>query len=428
MLASHLIAVPDGARCSATPLALPRLLHRALTNPISMWTQEHFTKLVVSHHSPAGKRVVVSDPAILRHILVTDPENFPRDALQQRIIRRVTGDSLFSAQGEDWKHQRKLLAGLFSPAQLQTYRSALETIATAACQTLTDLKGEVFDLFGFTGAIAIEAVNRTLLGGRLAEPAKQVDRSIQDFALMRGRLRISDLAPFAIPLLDGWRKAPRCVHARSTAVLATLRAEGSAPDAVDTLHGDGQLSFRQRRDNISTLLGAGSDTTGAAMAWALLLASRDEPAAIMLASEVEDAHRAVILESLRLFPPAPVFSRTTLKTCTIGGVRLAKGTDIIIAPWVIHRHRALWPDADMFEPTRFLPENAQRIPRFAFLPFGGGPRICIGQGLAMLELETVLPALFRRFRFETVSPLPVELRQVITLRPKRPVLVRATPR
>lgn len=428
MLASHLIAVPDGVRCSATPLALPRLLHRALTNPIGMWTQEHFIKLVVPHHSVAGKRVVVSDPAILRHILVTEPENFPRDALQQRIIRRVTGDSLFSAQGDDWKHQRKLLAGLFSPAKLQDYRNALETVATAACQTLTELKGEAFDLFGFTGAIAVEAVNRTLLGGRLAEPARLVDRSIQDFALMRGRLRISDLAPFAMPLFDGWRQAPRCVHARSTAVLAAPRAEGSAPDAVDTLQGDGQLSYRQRRDNISTLLGAGSDTTGAAMAWALLLASRDTQAASMLAGDEAEVQRAVILESLRLFPPAPVFSRTTLKTCTIGGTRLTKGTDIIIAPWVIHRHRALWPDADMFEPTRFLPENAQRIPRFAFLPFGGGPRICIGQGLAMLELETVLPALFRHFRFEPVSPLPAELRQVITVRPKRPVLVRAKPR
>ncbi len=428
MLASQLIAVPDGTRCSAKPLALPRLLHRALTNPIRMWTQEHFTKLVVPHDSVAGKRVVVSDPAILRHILVIEPESFPRDGLQQRIIRRVTGDSLFSAQGEGWKHQRKLLAGLFSPTQLQDYRSALETIAATACQTLAGLKGEAFDLFGFAGAIAVDAVNRTLLGGRLTEPAGQVDRSIQDFARQRGRLRMSDLTPFAIPPPDDWRKASRCVHARSIAVLAAPRTGGPTPDAVDILQSDGRLSLRQRRDNISTLLGAGSDTTGTAMAWALLLASRDQQAASMLASDAVEVQRAVILESLRLFPPAPVFSRTTLKTCTVGDEPITKGTDIIIAPWVIHRHRALWQNADMFDPTRFLPENAKRIPRLAFLPFGGGPRICIGQGLAMLELETVLPALFHRFRFEAVSQLPVELQQAITLRPNRPLFVRALPR
>ncbi|NMD07272.1 MAG: cytochrome P450 [Phyllobacteriaceae bacterium] len=399
-----------------------------MTNPIRLWTREHFHKLVVMHDSVFGRRMVVSDPAIIRHVLAGDPANFPRDALQQRIIARVTGNSVFSAMGESWKLQRSLLGGQFVPTRIKAYEAAFEQIASAACQRLAAARGEAIDLFAFMGAVAVSAINQALLSGRLREPPEQVERSIQAFAATQGKLRLGDLLSLPALPLDSLRREVRCVHARAHSILATQKVPREERDAVDILHSAEGLSERQRRDNISTLLGAGADTTGTAMAWAVLLAARDEGASDMLRGTDGIAASAVVREVLRLFPPAPVFSRVAMKTCAIGNLTIRGGTTIIIAPWLVHRHRQLWQDPDDFRAGRFLTEATTRAARYSFLPFGGGPRICIGQGFAMLEMETGLRKLFRTFHFELLTPLPVSLRQVITLRPSKPVFVRAIER
>ena len=167
VLPSHPIAVPDGDSCDGRPLPLAAMVHRAMTNPIRLWTREHFHKLVVMHDSVFGRRMVVSDPAIIRHVLAGDPANFPRDALQQRIIARVTGNSVFSAMGESWKLQRSLLGGQFVPTRIKAYEAAFEQIASAACQRLAAARGEAIDLFAFMGAVAVSAINQALLSGRL---------------------------------------------------------------------------------------------------------------------------------------------------------------------------------------------------------------------------------------------------------------------
>jgi cytochrome P450 len=181
-------------------------------------------------------------------------------------------------------------------------------------------------------------------------------------------------------------------------------------------------------DNLVTFIGAGHETTANALAWTLFLLSRfpqaDEAAADEAAGGRDAAAlsrlprtRAILEESMRLYPPAPFMSREALERDRIGDVTVAPGTRIIIAPWVLHRHRKLWPDAELFIPERFSPERRAAIPRFAYLPFGAGARICVGATFAMQEALLVLTSIARRFRLTLAENARVMPLSRVTLRP-----------
>jgi cytochrome P450 len=197
-------------------------------------------------------------------------------------------------------------------------------------------------------------------------------------------------------------------------------------------------------DNISMLLGAGSETVALVLTWTIMLLAdapeyRDKIEDELSAVTREGAFtastlpklvwtRAAIEEAMRLYPPAPMIGRMAVADDVIGGERVARGTAIIIAPWVVHRHRRLWRDPDTFRPEQFLPGARASIDRFAYLPFGAGPRVCIGAGFAMLEAVALLALLLGAFRFHRTDAAPVLPRQKLTLLPAAPIMMRAEKR
>jgi cytochrome P450 len=197
-------------------------------------------------------------------------------------------------------------------------------------------------------------------------------------------------------------------------------------------------------DNVLTFLAAGHETTGNALAWILYLLALFPDAEAKVTDELRSVvgdrpsrrepfdnlvfTRAVVNEALRLYPPAPFMGREALGRDELAGCRIEKGTQVLISPWIVHRHRRLWDDPDAFRPERFMPPRDRNIPRGAFIPFGLGPRICIGRGFAVQEILVVLATILPVFRFVLLDPPAIMPQARITLRPARGMKMIVTPR
>ncbi len=258
-----------------------------------------------------------------------------------------------------------------------------------------------------------------------------------------GRIDLWDVLP-----LPRWLPRPAFIRARPAQKIfrsevlrlcerrrARIAANEKVPDDLVTRlinardpETGAPLSDAVVHDNLVTFIGAGHETTANALTWTLFLMSEFPEADARVAAEAVDAPdadalarlvqtRMILEEAMRLYPPAPFLSRAAFAADRIGEVAVAPGTRIIIAPWVLHRHRRLWPDADMFVPERFAPENRGKIPRFAYLPFGAGARICVGMTFAMQEALLALTMIARRFRLRLIDGANVMPFARMTLRP-----------
>jgi cytochrome P450 len=213
--------------------------------------------------------------------------------------------------------------------------------------------------------------------------------------------------------------------------------------ATDEGSGEG-MTTKQLRDEVMTLVLAGFETTANALTWTLYLLSKHPDAARRLEEEAvrvlaggaatfEDLPRLefterVLQESMRLYPPAWCFERAAVEADEVGGYAIPAGTTIAVCPYVLHRNPSYWDDAETFDPDRFLPERSTARSRFAYLPFGDGPRVCIGKGFAMMEAKIVLAMIAGAFRLKLASDQPVEVDPGITLRPKHGVRIVIVPR
>ncbi|RIX47519.1 MAG: cytochrome P450 [Rhodocyclales bacterium GT-UBC] len=425
------------------PLPPWRLLWAVLFNPLHVWRAQHFEDPLVVERTPMGTRLVISDPALIKWILVDNHQNYVRDNLQRRLLHRVTGQSLFSAQGEAWQLQRKLLAPHFAAKSVETYLPAMASVADAAVGRLRRQGDTPFDIRQEMWRLSVEVIERTLFPDGIGESAADIAANLNHFAHAYGHVEMGDLLglPAAIPglrRLIGWRAGQR-VRQRARRLLAAAKAAGPTPRSgflsplIAARHPStgAPLDDRIIEDNISAMIGAGSDTASVALAWSLFLLAQVPHVRALVEAEVDTLltpagvtadnlgklvwTRAVIEETMRLYPPAPMIGRVSLKDDVLGGRPYPAGTTILIAPWVLHRHRRLWRDADLFIPERFLPGQREQIPRYAYLPFGAGPRICLGMGLAMQEAVTLLATLVKELRFECADAHPVHLRHCMTL-------------
>jgi cytochrome P450 len=429
-----------------------RLLASLLSNPIEIWSQEHFEQPIVVNATAFGHRIVVNDPAAIKHVLVDNASNYVRDSLQRRILLRTTGRSLFSAEGSDWQWPRRLLAPLFTPRQLASYVPGMVGAAAAASARLASAaeSSKAADVLLEMARATLDVLARTILPDILQENFTDVAVSIRDYADGAGAVSLLDLLALP-PWIPGIRRlrafrAIRSVAKRSRKIVANRRAAagraGITPgnDLVSLLlaarHPETGRSMEEHEieDNISTFLGAGSDTVAGALTWSLYLLSQAPEFRDRIEQELDDVlagrpitfelverlpfTRAVIEEAMRLYPPAPLLSRAALLEDVLCGRRIPAGSVIIIAPWLVHRHRLLWDDPLVFDPRRFLPGQRARISRFSYLPFGAGPRICIGMNFAMQEAVILLAHLLTSLRFELAPGTSVRVFQCVTLRPE----------
>lgn len=406
---------------------------------------------------------LVNDPALIEEVLVRLDDRL-RKGWDLRQLEFVLGRGLLTNEGGDWYRQRRLIQPAFHNRRIREYarlmgRRSVERAAGWEDGRPLDVHAEMMAL---TLGIVGEALFGAELSGRVEAVGRALDRVMVQFErMLRGWLPI----PLSFPT-PGNLAARRALAELDRVVYeiidrrraARVGAAGADPDQETDLLGSllairdeegRRLSERRLRDETITLLLAGHETTAIALAWTLWLVARHPEVDARLAGEIEalDPDRppgpedveglsyagAVLQEGMRLFPPAWGIGREPLEDVELGGYEIRRGTQIFLVPWVTHRDPRFFPEPERFLPERWTEEPSARpgggrLPKYAYFPFGGGPRYCIGSGFAMMEATIALATVLRRWRFETVPDHPVEPQPAVTLRPRHGIRMTPTAR
>ncbi len=437
--------IPAAPRPPPRRLGFVAAIRAMRTNPITAFAQQAYEAPVLEVGT-FEKVILVNDPKSIEHVLVTNAGNYRKSVQQQRRLQPALGEGLLTAEGEAWRSARRIASPLFNPKAIGLLYDDMDAAARAMRDRWRDrtAPGAPMDLAAEFQRLTYEIVSRTVFSGALDEDRARIHASMAIYFDTFGRVDLASM--LNLPL---WLPTPAALRARPA--LAVFRS--IVDRVVAARHTDPDREIRDLldrlmrapdpntgkampqaavSDNVLTFLAAGHETTGNALAWiAYLLAlfPKAEAAVVAelasvfgagpLAPEAFDRlnfTRAVVNEALRLYPPAPFIGREALADDSLMGRRIAAGTEVLISPWIVHRHRRLWQDPDAFRPERFLPPALEAIERGAFIPFGLGPRICIGQGFAMQEILIVLATILPAFHFHLAEPAAVVPQSRITLR------------
>ncbi|MEV0219053.1 cytochrome P450 [Streptomyces sp. NPDC050704] len=388
---------------------------------------------------PPGLRSVmhcVFSAAGAQQVLATQTANFRKDNRLYEEIRLSIGNGLLTSQDADYLRQRRLIQPLFTKRQVDGYATAVTLEAGSTVErwrAARDADGDtVVDVIREMDRFALRTVARILFGADIEAAADVVHDNfpvINAYLLRRGFSPVNSPRSWPLPANRRAEEATRAVYAVCDRIIAARRAAGttSAADGDDLLsllaragsEEDGSLDAAELRDQLLVFLIAGHETTGTSMTFALHLLSRHPEVQARAQEEVDrlpaghtpsaaDLDRLpyltrVLKEAMRLYPAAPLIGRRSVEAAEIGGHVIPAGADVLVPPWVIHRHPDLWDDPERFDPDRFTPEREAARHRYAWFPFGGGPRACIGQHFAMLESVLALAVLLRAYELEAVD-------------------------
>ena len=407
-------------------LDMARAFRSIRADPLSFLVQvsERFGDLV-AFPVPGAPALLVNDPGDVRHVLQTSARHWGKQTVQYAALARVTGPGLLASSEPSWIEHRRLAAPAFHHQRLEAVgdqvRGAADEAITTRLGGSSLPRGEVVDVAALTHRIGLDAVGRALFSTDLSGQAQQLLDATSDAAWLVVRLGRSILptATWApTPLNLRLRSTRRRLDVISSELIAQRRARGRLSPADshgDDLLGlllDSDLTDGEISDELVTMVIAGHETVAASLAWTLMLLAEHQPAQDRVRAELA-AHpgpvpllghrdrlpwtRAVIDEALRLFPPAWTISRRSSRADVIGGHAVPAGTMVIISPWLLHRRGDSWSDPLAFRPQRFLDADAGRS---GYLPFGQGPRLCIGRELALGEMVMVLSRLLSSHRLD----------------------------
>jgi cytochrome P450 len=417
-------------------------------NPIEIWSEADFERPVSLGRSILGLRGAAHDPAAVKRIFLDNAANYRKDDLQLRVLQPGLGSGLLTSEGEDWRVQRRAIAPLFSPRQVAEFAPAMQRVAEAAVERLSARRdGAVTEVGAFMSRMTLEVLEQTLFSQGLGREPSAFQRSVTSYFDTIGRLDPLDLvgAPSFLPRFGRRRGRPALMFFAQAVdnIIGNRRAlierGAEAPrdlltlllSARDPESGRG-MSDEDMRANILTFILAGHETTANALTWTLYLLSQSPEWRERAEAEADQSFdprspaateecgtlRAVFEEAMRLYPPAAMLSRQAIADDDLAGVHIPAGAVISVSPYVLHRRRGLWDNPDAFDPSRFLGERRERIDRFAYIPFGAGPRVCIGMAFATQEGIILLANVLRAFRFELVEGQVVMPQQRVTLRPR----------
>ncbi|MEW1904638.1 cytochrome P450 [Streptomyces sp. NPDC086147] len=390
-----------------------------------------------------------------QQVLAGESANFRKDNAFYQEVRESFGNGLLTSQDEDYLRQRRLVQPLFTRRRVDGYAAAIAAEVATLTGEWRDGGAASVDVLQEMARLALRAVARILFGTDVDTAVRIVERSFPElgaYVLRRG------FSPLNVPRTwptPGNRRAAavhQALYEVCDRIIADRRASGRASDGGDDLltlligaesAEDGSFDATELREQVLVFLLAGHETTATSLGFALHLLGL-HPEAQKRAQEEVDRVLAgrtpgaadldalpyvtqVLKEAMRLFPAAPVIGRRAVAATEIGGVAVPAGADVVVAPWVTHRHPDYWEDAERFDPDRFTPEAEAARPRYAWFPFGGGPRACIGQHFSMLESVIALAMVLQRYGFEAVDT-EVPLTSAITLQAAGPARCRLTPR
>jgi unspecific monooxygenase len=422
-------------------------------SPIGSWGQRAYEEDIVQGRFLRHSSFILNAPDAIRHVLVDNYENYTRTPAGLRVLRPILGEGLLIAEGRAWKHQRRTLAPAFTPRAVSTL---IPYMVTATDETIAKLKtasNAPVDLREAMQRLTLEIAGRTMFSFGMDRHGA----ALRDFVIEYGeRLARPHFLDLLLPL--GWPTPQDFARARFrkrwTAFVGQLMAErraagknegAPARDLFD-LMGDARdpetgvaFTDEQLGDQVATMILAGHETTATALFWALYLLALDPATQEEVATEVQAATangaldlerlkftRAVIDETMRLYPPAFLIARAAAGPDKIAGRSVKPKDVILIAPWLLHRHEKLWRDPNAFIPQRFM--TGTPPDRFAYLPFGVGARVCIGAHFALVEATLALAKIIAAFRVSLVDKEPVMPIGVVTTQPDRSPMFAITPR
>jgi cytochrome P450 len=414
--------VPPAVTPPEKPLPYIQGVWKLLDNPIEAWSRAVYEEPWVLRGSERQRLLYVTDPAMLKDILLDRMAAFPKDWMFDRVTKPALGEGLLTAQGEAWRWQRRAAAPGFRPDNVAGMTPVIVAAAEAALERWREKgDGARLDIATETTAITFQVILDTMLSGGEGIDVPAAAAKITDYLETLGKVSVADLLQW--PMWARIAMAPRgyramvYLKAMVDRMVARRRREAERGDLVDLLmqaqdpESGRRMDDRLLRDNLLTFIGAGHETTALALTWSLYLLGLDPPTAERVRAEVAAVAgsatlthehverlvftRQVLQEAMRLYPSLPLMTRMCGEDTEAGGVPIRAGTFVFLPIYALHRHRRLWRDPDAFDPDRFGPEESARRHRFAYLPFGGGPRVCIGQTFAMSEAVAILATLVR---------------------------------
>jgi cytochrome P450 len=429
------------------PLGAFRLISTLRRNPLECWAKDHFEKPIVVGGLPIGHVVLVNEPHAIRHVLLENACNYRKDSLQRRVLSAGLGDGLLSADGEQWRAQRRILAPVFARKTIMDFAPAMMDAANALVERWRRQDESTFDVAAEMSRVTLDVLERTIFSDGLGRDAEEFRVAMVTYFNTIGRIDPLDVlgVPAFVPRIGQLRvrSTLRFFESAIDEIISMRRArmsEGTGTVANDILSlllaaldpDTGQrMTEVEVRSNILTFIAAGHETTANLLTWSLFLLSNcpewrhrveleavreiEGPIAGLTDRLVET--RAVIDEAIRLYPPIAAISRVASDADDFAGEKVRRGSMVVIAPYVLHRHRLLWRDPDTFDPTRFLGKARTEIDRYAYIPFGAGARTCIGSAFALQEATLVLAAIMKNFSLHLVPNHEVRPLLRVTLRP-----------
>ena len=431
------VAVP----LARQPLGMLKSLAAARNNVLSIIPYIATQQPVVSGTTGVRWHMLM-DPDAIRRVLLEELENYPKSDVTKNLLRPAIGESLFIAEGAHWRWQRRAAAPVFSHRNVSALAPVMSAAAEASLARIEAADKCASDIYAEMVRATFDITASVTLSGSALFSSDEVHRAIDAYIAAAGKLSLFDI--LGLPM---WVPRPsRVMAGASLKQMKTIADDavnsrrsagaGDVPDLLDLLlEGEDpetgrSMSTAELRDNLLTFIVAGHETTALTLAWAFYLCAFDQDVQDKARAEAQSALlgrtataadlpnlpycRMIIDEALRLYPPAALVSRTAQAPDTLAGREVKKGDTVMIPIYALHRNALLWDDPDAFRPERF----AEKPQRYAYLPFGDGPRICIGASFALQEAVIILATLLAKRRFSPVQGKTPDPVMILTLRPE----------
>ena len=422
-----------------------KYLLRARNNVVAMWPKSYYRKELITVRLPTRLMFIVNNPAGVQHVMVSNEQNYRKSPLNSQTLKPLLGNGLFVSNGELWARQRKITAPSTHGSRLPEYA---KTIIACGQGMIADWRalppGHVVEVTEPFTLVTAEIISQLMFGFPLQERGQVLYHAFKEYSASHGRVHLFEVLglPSGLPRPGGWR-GRRAVRRFDRVLLDILKAgQARDPQSPPTLL-DMLINYRDpqgqpmapdlMRDEMASIFLAGHETTALTLGWAFFLLSQHPEVEQRVHEEIdrvlgdravgfEDVPqltyaRAVIDETLRLYPPVHIFSREAIGDDVISGQRVPAGSYITIASWLLHRHEKYWEEPKAFRPERFLPPQAQKLQHFAYIPFGTGSRVCMGKHLGLLEVTLLFALVAQSFRLRVPEGVVIEPLGRMTLRP-----------
>ena len=423
---------------------------RPSLGPLSGSPLEYFTKVAHDYGDVAGLRVLtfktifINHPDLIEEVLVTNARKY----IKGRVIRanrHIFGEGLLTSEGDFWLRQRRLAQPAFHRARIASYAATMVEFTQRLLQNWQS--GQGLDAHQEMMRLTLQIVGKTLFDADVQSEAQEVGKSLELLLEIGANFRRTIFVPHWIPTAANLRTKREVAHIEKILYRIIAERRASGHDTGDLLSmllaaqdEDGsKMTDRQLRDETITLFLAGHETTASTLSWTWWLLAQNPGAEAKLHAELDavlgnrppslddlpnlgyTGH--VIAESLRLYPPAWGMARLVTEDHEIAGYPVTKGMGVAMAQWVVHRDPRWYDAPEEFQPERWEGDLAKRLPKFAYFPFGGGPRQCIGNAFALMEATLILATIAQKFRLRLLPGHQVVPLASITLRPRHGVLV-----